>query len=268
MSLDAAVSSLASPSLSGVAAERAASRLRLDGVSVHFGSRWALEDVSASFLAGQTVSLLGPNGAGKSTLLRLLAGILPPTHGAVFLNDQPIRRPSRSVVYVPQRSGVDWTFPVSVLDVAMMGLRSRSRLLPWRATDRATAIAALDQVGMCQLAEIQIGQLSGGQQQRVFLARALTQDGDVYLLDEPFAGVDVPTQDLLIDLFRRLSERNKTIVSATHDLTRAAASSNQILLLNRRLIADGPPAAVMTEANLREAFGGHAILPFARRDHE
>ncbi len=257
------MTNLASPSRPDVAIDAAPTRFRVDGVSVHFGSRWALEEVSAALRAGETVSLLGPNGAGKSTLLRLLAGMLLPTHGNVFLNNQPVRRPSRSVVYVPQRSGVDWTFPVSVLDVTMMGRSSRSRLLPWSNADQRLALTALERVGMSNLCHVQIGQLSGGQQQRVFLARALTQDGDVYLLDEPFAGVDVPTRDLLIELFGRLSELDKTIVYATHDLAQAAASSDQILLLNRRLIAAGAPVEVMTASNLRRAFGGQAVVPLA-----
>jgi len=205
--------------------------------------------------------MLGPNGAGKSTLLKALAGLLPPTHGVVRLDGDLVRRPSPRVVYVPQRTGVDWHFPISVLDVAMMGVGlKRSRLRPLGGRDRAAALAALDQVGMRRLAGIQIGQLSGGQQQRAFLARALVQDGEVFLLDEPFAGVDVPTQELLVGLFARLRDAGKTIVYATHDLALAAASSDRIILLNRRLLADGPPAAAMTAANLRAAFGGQAVV--------
>jgi ABC-type Mn2+/Zn2+ transport system ATPase subunit len=231
-------------------------------LSVHFGARSALECVDARFGSGETVSLLGPNGAGKSTLLKALAGILPPSHGEVLLHGRPVRRPSPAVVYVPQRSGVDWGFPVSVLDVALLsrGL-GRSRFTPLGGRDRADALAALDRVGMRALADVQIGQLSGGQQQRAFLARALLQDGEVYLLDEPFAGVDVPTQELLVSLFGRLRDAGKTIVYATHDLSQAAASSDRVMLLNRRLVAAGPPAAVMTADLLRGAFGGQAVVP-------
>jgi manganese/zinc/iron transport system ATP- binding protein len=236
-------------------------RLETVGLSVHFGPRSALESVDARFGRGETVSLLGPNGAGKSTLLKALAGILPPTHGVVRLDGAPVRRPSPAVVYVPQRTGVDWTFPVSVLDVTLMGrdLR-RSRLRPLGERDRADALEALERVGMHRLAGVQIGQLSGGQQQRVFLARALVQGGDVFLLDEPFAGVDVPTEDLLVALFGRLRDAGKTIVYATHDLEQAAASSDRVLLLNRRLIAAGPPGEVLTAENLRASFGGQAVV--------
>jgi len=209
----------------------------------------------------EIVGLLGPNGAGKSTLLKALAGMLPPTHGVVRLDGQLVRRPSPAVAYVPQRTGVDWSFPIGVLDVALMGRRlRRSRMAPLGAGDRADALDALERVGMRGLAQVQIGQLSGGQQQRVFLARALVQDGEVYLLDEPFAGVDVPTQELLVALFGRLRDAGKTIVYATHDLTQATVSSDRVLLLNRRLIAAGPPGEVMTAANLRATFGGQAVI--------
>ncbi len=240
-----------------------APRLVAADLSVHFGDRSALEGITVSFFPGETVSLLGPNGAGKSTLLKVIGGLLPASHGTVALNGTPIRRPSHAVVYVPQRSSVDWTFPVSVLDVVLMAraLR-RSRLLPYGEADRAAALQALAQVGMRQMAPYQIGALSGGQQQRVFLARALVQDGEVFLLDEPFTGVDVPTQELVVSLFRQLRERGKTIIYATHDLDLAARSSDRIMLLNRRLIAIGAPREVLTAANLRATFGGQAVLPF------
>ncbi|MDP9364003.1 MAG: metal ABC transporter ATP-binding protein [Chloroflexota bacterium] len=238
-------------------------RLETRQLSVHFGERWALECVDARFSQGETVGLLGPNGAGKSTLLRSLAGMQPPSHGEVRLDGAPVRRPGANVIYVPQRTGVDWHFPVSVLDVALMGRARRvSRLAPFGRGDRAAALAALDRVGMRELAAVQIGQLSGGQQQRVFLARALLQDGEVLLLDEPFAGVDVPTQELLVALFGRLRDAGKTILYATHDFAQAAAS-DRVLLLNRRLVAAGPPRAVLTPANLAAAFGGQAMVPFA-----
>ncbi|CAA9532728.1 MAG: Manganese ABC transporter, ATP-binding protein SitB [uncultured Thermomicrobiales bacterium] len=238
-----------------------AARLETEDLGVHFGARSALEAVSIRLDPAETVGLVGPNGAGKSTLLKALAGMLPPSHGVVRLDGVLVRRPNPAVVYVPQRTGVDWSFPVSVLDVVLMGqLRRRTRFLGFGAADREAAVAALERVGMDRFAGVQIGQLSGGQQQRVFLARALLQDGAVFLLDEPFAGVDIPTQELLIDLFDRLGKAGKTIVYATHDLAHASRSSDRVLLVNRRLIASGPPAAVMTAGNLRAAFGGQAIV--------
>jgi ABC-type Mn2+/Zn2+ transport system ATPase subunit len=235
--------------------------IETDGVTVHFGSRSALREVDASFGPGETVSVLGPNGAGKSTLLRVLAGMLAPSHGSVRIAGAPLRRPDARIVYVPQRSGVDWSFPVSVLEVVLMGrLGRRSRWLPLGRDDRRAALEALARVGMERLAGVQIGQLSGGQQQRVFLARALLQDGAVLLLDEPFNGVDLPTQDLLTDLFARLCAAGRTVVYATHDLARAARSSDRVLLVNGTVVAAGAPDAVMTAANLRSAFGGQAVL--------
>jgi manganese/zinc/iron transport system ATP- binding protein len=235
--------------------------LRTQDLTVHFGDRSALRGVNARFGPAETISVLGPNGAGKSTLLRVLAGMLAPSHGSVSIAGRPLRRPDRRVVYVPQRSGVDWTFPVSVLDVVLMGqLRRRSRWLPLGRVDRAAALEALARVGMDHLAAVQIGQLSGGQQQRVFLARALLQDGEILLLDEPFNGVDLPTQDLLGELFAGLRARGGTVVYATHDLERAVRTSDRVMLVNGRLVAAGAPSIVMTATNLRATFGGQAIL--------
>ncbi len=237
--------------------------LETTSLGVHFEQRSALEGVNLTFDAAETVSLLGPNGAGKSTLLKVLSGMLPATHGAVTIDGHPVHRGIRRVIYVPQRTSVDWTFPVSVLDVVLMARAPyRSRWIPFGDTDKKAARRALTQVGMDRLENVQIGALSGGQQQRVFLARALVQQGEVYLLDEPFAGVDVPTQELLVDLFGHLREQGRTVIYATHDLAQAARSSDRIVLLNRRVIAAGPPDLVMTAANLRATFGGEAIIPF------
>jgi ABC-type Mn2+/Zn2+ transport system ATPase subunit len=239
-------------------------RLRTVHLGVHFDDRSALEDVNLTFFPGQTSSLVGPNGAGKSTLLKSLDGILAPTHGAVLLDGQPLRKPSARVAYVPQRSEVDWKFPISVLDVALMGraLRSR-RLVPIPVSDRQDALAALDHVGMRHLAGVQIGALSGGQQQRVFIARALLQDADVYLLDEPFTGVDAPTQALVLAILADLRQAGKTIIFATHDLEMAARAADVCILLKRKVIAAGPPSRVLTAAPLQATFGGAALLPAA-----
>lgn len=237
-------------------------RLETDHLGIHFDDRPALTDVTCWFAAGESVSLVGPNGAGKSTLLKALAGMLPPSHGSVCFDGQPVRQPSPAIVYVPQRTGVDWDFPLSVLDIALMGRGfGKSRLRRLSEPDLAGARRALRQVGMDHLADAQIGQLSGGQQQRVFLARALVQQGEVYLLDEPFAGVDIPTQDLLIDLFGQLRAEGRTIIYATHDLALATASSDRVMLLNQRLVATGPPSVVLDRENLVATFGGQAIVP-------
>jgi ABC-type Mn2+/Zn2+ transport system ATPase subunit len=240
----------------------AAPRMGTENLSVHFDDRSALEDVDLAFYPRETTALIGPNGAGKSTLLKALAGILPPTHGAVFLDGEPLRRPSPRIAYVPQRSDVDWTFPISVLDVAAMGRGLRaSRFLPLPERDRRDALAALDEVGMRRYAAVQIGALSGGQQQRVFIARALLQPADVFLLDEPFSGVDAPTQSLVVEILKELCEAGRTVIFATHDLALAADVADRCVLLRRKVIATGSPAETLTAAYLHAAFGGAAILP-------
>ena len=237
-----------------------APRLQTVNLSVHFADRSALEDVTLAFHPGETASLVGPNGAGKSTLLKCLAGILAPTHGEVLLDGHRVRRPSSRVAYVPQRSDVDWKFPVSVLDVALMGRALRAnRFLPIPDRDRQDALAALDEVRMRRFAPVQIGALSGGQQQRVFIARALLQEADVFLLDEPFSGVDLPTQSLVLQILDDLRRSGKTIVFATHDLAMAEQSADICVLLNRRVVAAGPPSQILTVPNLQAAFGG-AVL--------
>jgi manganese/zinc/iron transport system ATP- binding protein len=241
-------------------------RMQTVHLSVHFEDRSALEDINLDFQSGETTSLVGPNGAGKSTLLRCLDGILAPTHGQVFLDGQPIHRPSPLIAYVPQRSDVDWRFPISVLDVALMGRALRaSRLLPVPDRDREDALAALAQVRMRRFAPVQIGTLSGGQQQRVFLARALLQEADVFLLDEPFSGVDAPTQALVLQVLDNLRLAGKTIVFATHDLNMAERSADVCVLLNRGVIAKGPPSQILTVRNLQSAFGGTAAFDVAHR---
>jgi len=230
-------------------------------LSVHYDQRSALRDVTLALYPGETVSVLGPNGAGKSTLLKVCAGMLPPSHGSVEIEGTPLAGPHPCVTYVPQRSGADWTFPISVLEATLLGLsRQRSRWRPFSRDDRARALHALEQVGMDHLAAAQIGALSGGQQQRVFLARALLACGKVLLLDEPFTGVDVPTQEMLVELFDRLSAQGTAIVYATHDLQQAARTSHRVLLINEGVIADGPPRDVLTEALLRRTFGGEVIV--------
>ncbi len=235
--------------------------LETEQLSVHFGDRSARESVDLAFYPNEIVSLAGPNGAGKSTLLRSLAGILQPSHGIVRLHGEIVERPDPDVVYVPQRSSVDWTFPSSVIDVVLMArMRRRSRFRAYSALDRKLALEQLAVVGMDHLAGVQISQLSGGQQQRVFLARALLSDGSIYLLDEPVTGIDAPTQELITSLFRTLCESGKTVIVATHDLEQAAATSDRIVLINRKVIAEGPPAEALTVSALDEAYGGRFTM--------
>ncbi len=230
-------------------------------LTVHYEDRPALADISLTIAAGEIVSLLGANGAGKSTLLKVMAGMLSASHGTVRFRGQPLRGTHPAITYVPQRAGADWTFPISVLEAVLLGLSHRTPR--WRGFDRSErrrALEVLSDVGLEALAGVQIGALSGGQQQRVFLARALLACGAVLLLDEPFTGVDIPTQDLFGSIFADLQRRGTVIVYATHDLAQAGHTSDRVILLNRHLIASGPPALTMREEPLRQTFGGQVIV--------
>lgn len=241
--------------------------LAASNLSVHYGPRPALEDISVAIAAGEVVGLLGPNGAGKSTLLKVFAGLVPPSHGHCSFDGHPIRGAQTGISYVPQRSGADWTFPISVIDAVLLGLAPTTpRWRPFGDRDQERGYEALRHVEMERFANIQIGELSGGQQQRVFLARALLACGTVLLLDEPFTGVDVPTQELFMSLFDGLKARGTAIVYATHDLDQARLGSDRIVLINRRLVAAGPPAEVFESTALRETFGGSVIVLGAGQD--
>lgn len=243
--------------------------LTTHNLSVHYGNRPALEDVSIDVRAGEVVGLLGPNGAGKSTLLKVIAGMVPASHGACLFQGRRIRGAQPGITYVPQRSGAVWTFPISVLDAVLLGLtRSTPRFRGFSANERQQALDALRHVEMERYAQVQIGALSGGQQQRVFLARALLPCGTVLLLDEPFTGVDVPTQELFVSLFDDLKAKGTSIIYATHDLEQARHASDTVMLINRRLIASGPPDKVFHSSKLQEAFGGTVIVINASTSHE
>ena len=230
-------------------------------LSMHYGSRPALEDISFSIGQGEVVGLLGPNGSGKSSLLKVLAGVLSPSHGEVAFHERNVSGATSGITYVPQRSGADWTFPISVVDAVLLGLApTTSRFRRFGRAERDDAIRALAKVQLDEFAHVQIGALSGGQQQRVFLARALLACGEILLLDEPFTGVDIPTQELFVALFQTLTQQGTSIVYATHDLMQARDHADRLILLNRRVIADGAPADVFKPALIRQAFGGSLLL--------
>jgi len=230
-------------------------------LAVHYGHRSALDEVSIAVREGEVVGLLGPNGAGKSTLLKVIAGMIPASHGTASLRGNTIHGPEPCVTYVPQRSGAEWTFPISVLDAVMLGLARQSpRFRAFNETERERALAALRDVQMDGFSSVQIGALSGGQQQRVFLARALLACGDVLLLDEPFTGVDVPTQELFVSLLEVLKRRGTAIVFATHDLEQARHTADSLILLNRHVVATGPSESVFTPANVQATFGGRVVV--------
>ncbi len=233
------------------------------GLSVRYGAgASAVEDVSLEVPAGVMGAIVGPNGAGKSTLIRAVLGLTEPDAGQVILFGEDARKTRHRVGYVPQRSTIDWDFPATALDVVVMGLYRRLGLFrrPGRV-ERQAALAALAAVGMDALASRQIGQLSGGQQQRVFLARALVQDADLYLLDEPLAGVDAVSEAALVKVLRRLRDDGKSVVAVHHDLGTLADYFEWLALLNVRLIAQGPLDEVYTEENIERAYGGRLPRP-------
>jgi manganese/iron transport system ATP-binding protein len=236
-------------------------RLEIKEVSVGYNGQLALEAISFEVPHGGQVAVVGPNGAGKSTLFKALVGLMPVRSGTIFVHGQPLRQHQVCVAYVPQRGDVDWRFPVSVFDVVMMGRYGRTGWLK-RPTqhDRQVVQQSLAQMGIDHLAEHSIDDLSGGQQQRVFLARALAQEPHILLMDEPFTGVDAPTQEATLALLDRLKAQQVTVLVSTHDLNMAAQRFEGVLLLNRRVIAYGPPEQVFIPENIHAAFSSHALV--------
>ena len=235
--------------------------LRAEGLTAGYDGVMALEEVTFSIFSGEQVAIVGPNGAGKSTLFKVIVGLLPPQAGRVeVLGCDPLQHPVE-VSYVTQRGEVDFSFPVTVADVVMMGRVGRMGWLRWPSReDREAVIRALEQVGLAELADRQIGELSGGQQQRVFIARALAQGAELLLMDEPFAGVDATSEQAILELLARLKEDGMTVLLSTHDLNLAADRFDRVLLLNRRLIANGPPHEVFCPDVLRRAYGGQLAV--------
>jgi ABC-type Mn2+/Zn2+ transport system ATPase subunit len=233
----------------------------LSGVTTGYDDRAALQDVDLAVAPGTLLAVVGPNGAGKSTLLKLMAGLLPPWRGRIeVLGDEPGRH-ARRVAYVPQAELVDWAFPVTVRDVVMMG--RYPGLGPWRRPrpiDRLAVADALELVGMHGHEATQIGRLSGGQRRRVFLARAIAADPDLYLLDEPVTGVDITTQEDLMDILEAEAEAGKTVVATTHDLACAAQRFQMVVTVNRRIIAHGPSSLVLDPDVLARTYGGHLLV--------
>ncbi len=235
--------------------------VHVEDLTVRYREAPALWDVDVDVPHGVLAGIVGPNGAGKSTLLKSIVGLLTPSAGHVRVFGRPFREVRRRVAYVPQRSAVDWDFPTTVHDVVMMG---RYAHLGWfrrpGATERRMAHAALERLGLDDLSGRQIGELSGGQQQRVFLARALVQDADLYLMDEPLAGVDAPTERSIIAIWHELRAQGKTVVVVHHDLQTVSSTFDWLALVNVRLVAAGPVAAVFTAEHLRAAYGGQVAL--------
>ena len=234
-------------------------------LTVRYNGHPALDDITFHLHVGERAAIVGPNGAGKSTLIKTVAGVLQPQSGEVNIFGS---RPGRHVCigYIPQRSQVDWDFPVSVADVVMMGRSAKLGPLNWpRKKDWEVVDHALETVELAGLSKRQISQLSGGQQQRMFIARAIAQEAELMLMDEPLTGLDAPSQEGILNLLDRLKREKVTVMVATHDLDQAASHFDRIMLLNHRIIAFDIPQNVLHTDNLLKAYGGR-LKPVDGRD--
>jgi manganese/zinc/iron transport system ATP- binding protein len=235
--------------------------LEVHDLTVSYHRKPVLWNVDLAIPPGRLVGIIGPNGAGKSTLIKAIMGLIPLSSGWVQVFGKPVESQRQQVAYIPQRESVDWTFPVTAMDVVLMG---RFGGVPWwkriGKRDRERARACLEKVGMLPYANRQISNLSGGQQQRVFLARALAQDSEIYLMDEPFAGVDAATESAIIKLLQELRAGGKTVLVVNHDLQTAQEYFDMLILLNMRLVAFGPTNEVFTPELLQKTYGGRLTI--------
>ena len=235
--------------------------LQAFGITVAYRSTAVLTDIDFKTPAGTLTAIVGPNGAGKSTLIKTALGLIDPVEGHFEFFGKDLRSVDGRVSYVPQRTSVDWDFPVTALDVVCMGLyRQIGWFMPVRRRHREKAMDALRQVDMADYAQRQISQLSGGQQQRVFLARSLVQGAELFLMDEPLAGVDAATETTIIESLRGLRDEGKTAMVVHHDLETVTDYFDRVLLLAGRVIAEGPAEQVMQSDLLRTAYGGKLLV--------
>lgn len=237
--------------------EPSSSAIFVRDLTVAYEEKPVLWDVDLDVPTGSLTAIVGPNGAGKSTLIKTILGLVPAAAGTIRIFGEAYNLNRKAVGYVPQRGSVDWDFPTDSLDVVTMGLYGH---LGWfkrpGRKERDIAMDCLKQVGMADFAQRQISRLSGGQQQRVFLARALAQDARLYLMDEPFAGVDATTEKSIVDILKTLRDNGKTVVVVHHDLETVPEYFERVVLLNVRLIASGPVGETFTPENLQRAYGG------------
>ncbi|MBD1808340.1 metal ABC transporter ATP-binding protein [Microcoleus sp. FACHB-SPT15] len=221
----------------------------------------ALKDVNCDIKAGRLTGIIGPNGAGKSTLIKAMLGLVPTTGGTAMYKGKPLMEQLENVSYVPQRSQIDWTYPATVWDVVLMGrVRKTGWFRRYSTVSRRLAAEALDRVGMSDYRNRPIGQLSGGQQQRVFLARALTEEAEIFCFDEPLVGIDKKTEAVIFDIFHELANAGKTLMVVNHDLGQAITNFDDLILLNREIIASGSRKQVLSADNLQRAYGGQVVF--------
>jgi manganese/zinc/iron transport system ATP- binding protein len=228
----------------------------IEALHVHLGKKVALWDLTFQIPTGVLVGVIGPNGAGKSTLFKTALGLIAPVSGKIELLGEPLSCQRKKVAYVPQRESIDWDFPITVLEVVLMGRYGKLKLFgSLKKADYQAAYHALELLGILDLADVQISELSGGQQQRLFVARALLQDADLLFLDEPFAGIDAATEKVIIELLKEQKEKGKTILIVHHDLATIQSYFDWAVLLNTRLISCGPVQTAATDELIAKAFG-------------
>ena len=246
---------------------QSSSAIEVTDLTVAYQEKPVLWDIDMNVPSGVLMAIVGPNGAGKTTLIKAILGLVRSASGQMLIYGKPYRQQRRIVSYVPQRGSVDWDFPTTVKDVVMMG---RYGALGWLRRpgqqEKKLASEAMEKVDILNLADRQISQLSGGQQQRVFLARALTQDAQVYLMDEPFQGVDATTERAIVLLLQQFREEGKTVVVVHHDLQTVSDYFDWVTLLNVRRIASGPVNTIFNESNLRQTYGGR--IGFLKTEQE
>jgi len=229
--------------------------VKVEDVTVSYDARPVLWDIDLSLPKGKLIAIVGPNGAGKSTLIKTMLDLLKPVTGTIEFNNKTYKEVRKKIAYVPQRSSVDWNFPTTVYDVVLMG---RYGHVGWfkrpRHKDKEIVMQSLESLSISHLKDRQISELSGGQQQRVFLARALAQEAEVYFMDEPFQGVDVKTERAIVSLFKKLKKEGKTVVVVHHDLDTVETYFDHVVLLNRRIIAQGSVAQVFKQENIDRTY--------------
>ncbi len=242
-------------------APAAADSLEVHDLDVGYSSGFSLRRVSFSVAPGNVVGLIGPNGSGKSTLLKTIAGVLKPRRGECTLGARPLREIAERIAFVPQREEVNWDFPVSARDVALMGRYREAGWLRWPGKEgRRAAEAALQRLGLGGMGTRHISQFSGGQQQRIFLARAIVQRPSIVLLDEPFTGIDAENRAVLHEAIREFAQAGAIVLMATHDLDEVTSTCSYVGCLNGRLVAFGPTAETFTPANLKATYGGQVAV--------
>ncbi|WHX26815.1 metal ABC transporter ATP-binding protein [Virgibacillus halodenitrificans] len=231
--------------------------ISVDQLHVSYYGKEAVRDVSFSIMPGSLVGIIGPNGAGKSTLLKAVLGLVPSDKGIVKVRGEEVKLVRKKLAYVPQRSNIDWDFPISVIDTVLIGTYPKLKIFKRpKKEDKKLAMECLEKVGMAEFKDRQIGELSGGQQQRVFLARALAQQAEIFFLDEPFVGIDISSEETIIKVLKELRDQGKTILVVHHDLSKANDYFQQLILLNQELIKFGNVDEVMSPETISRAYQG------------